>query len=259
MSRSSRLKEIRSYLAEKGQVSVAALCEIYDVSSVTIRKDLMRLEDEGFLHRTHGGAVLRDGILPPGFDDGQELPEMARRLEKLESLAEVASGYIRDGTWVYMSSGKTCNQLAQKILDRTLNVVTGGIHTVQTLSKGKNLSVFIPGGNLVVNAQNNLFLSGDWYLRALDDMYFDQSFVSISGISFETGYTVNNSIEILHIQKIKQRSKETIIIADSSKFGHQAFMSVASLDYANTIITNKDVPDEYREYFSKHGVTMLTD
>lgn len=259
MSRSSRIKEIRNYLTEKGQASVAELCDLYKVSSVTMRNDLTKLEEEGFLYRTHGGAVLRDSAIPDFIGDRHQFPDMAKRLEKMESIANVAASYIKDGSWIYLSSGNTCNQLARKILDRTLNVVTGGINTAQTLSSGKSLSVFIPGGNLVLNVQNNLFLSGDWYLRALDDMHFDQSFVSISGISFDTGYTVNNSIEILHVQKIKQRSRETIILTDSSKFNHQAFMSVADLDYADTIITNNDIPDDYREYFASHNIAVLTD
>ena len=230
MAKNTRINQIKELLHEKGKVDAAELCDLFDVSSVTIL--LIFTIDFGF--------------------------NLAVRMKKMESIAHVAADYIKDDTWIYLSSGLTGHEVAKKLLDRKLNVVTGGVDTAITLSEGNQLQIFIPGGN-VVRAANGRLLSGDWYIRALSEMRFDQSYISISGIDFTTGYSVNNSIELLHMEKIKEVSRETIIMADSTKFDYQAFMSVADLDYADTIITNNDLPDAYRDYFNAHGIKLLTD
>ncbi len=256
MFKVSRIEEIKKLLSDDGQVNVGHLCEIFGVSSVTIRNDLKLLEREGFLIRTHGGAVPREGYTGPVNDPPDAFD--AEAVEKRKKIAEVAAKHIKDGMWIYLSSGRTCYEIGKKLLDRSLNIVTGGLNTAIELSNSKSIEILIPGGNLV-RGNNFAFLAGDWFLRSLDEMRFDQAYVGVSGVDLKSGFTVNNSLEFRLIEKIKSVSIETIVIADSTKFGHRSFMPVADLTYANTVITNSDIPDEYREYFEKHHINLITD
>ena len=54
-----RTRVIRKYLEEHRKAETHTLSELLDVSEVTVRRDLERLEQEGVLLRTHGGAVIR--------------------------------------------------------------------------------------------------------------------------------------------------------------------------------------------------------
>lgn len=176
----------------------------------------------------------------------------------MRSLAKVAAQHITDNAWIYLSSGMTCYEIAKLLTGRKLNVVAGGLETAIVLSQTNTLSVFVPGG-AVTAMPNGCILSGDWYLRSLDELRVEQAFISVSGVDFITGYSVNNSSELLHIKKLKEVSRETIVVTDSTKFNHQAFLSAANLDYVDTVITNRDIPKEYRDFFNAHKVRLITD
>ena len=259
MSRRSRIDEIKSLLIRNTRVSVVELCQQFDVSTITIRNDLTALEKEGFLYRTHGGAVLRENQQENLSPQGSAATEnLSTRIEKMASLALVAADYIKNDTWIYISSGLTGFELAKQLLNRRLNVVTGGLDIAVLLSGGNSTTVLVPGG-IVVQQPNGHMLMGDWYLRALDEMRFDQAFISVSGVNFDTGFSVGSSTDFLHMEKIKCISRETIVVVDSTKFNHRAFMPLCDITYADTIITNKDIPDDYREFIIKSNIKLLTD
>ena len=259
MSRRSRINEIKELLMKNTRVNVTELCEMYGVSSITMRNDLTALEKEGFLYRTHGGAVLRESAEEKrGLQGGAAAQKLSERMEKLASLALVAAGYIHNDTWIYISTGLTGLELAKQLLNRRLNVVTGGLEIALLLSGSNSTTVLVPGG-IVVQQPNGHMLMGDWYLRALDEMRFDQAFLSVSGVNFDTGFSVGSSTDFLHMEKIKQISRETIVVVDSTKFDHRAFMPLCDITYADTIITNKDIPDAYREYILKNNIKLITD
>lgn len=256
MSKSNRINEIKELLLSNNRVSVTELSEKFNVSSITLRNDLTLLENEGFLFRTHGGAVLREEC--NALQGSSSAPNMAERMEKMASLASVASDYIQNDTWIYISTGLTGLELAKKLLNRRLKIVTGGLDIALLLSGGNATTVLVPGG-VVVQQPNGHMLMGDWYLRALDEMRFDQAFLSVSGVNFDTGFSVDNSTDFLHMEKIKKIARETIVVIDSSKFDHRAFMPLSDITYADTIITNRDIPDNYREFIIKNNVKLITD
>jgi DeoR/GlpR family transcriptional regulator of sugar metabolism len=252
-----RLNQIKEYIADKKRVKVAELSERFNVSNISIRQDLSILENEGFLVRSHGGAVLVERAAVSADTRPADNPALAFRLEKLRSIAEVAANYINTDAWIFISTGLTGQEIAKKIMDRKLNVVTSGLNIAILLAKSEN-TVMIPGG-IVFKRQNDHTVAGDWYLRALSELSIAQVFLSISGVSLETGFSVENPGEFLYMEKLKEISREIIVVFDSTKINERAFMSVADLTYADTVITNKELPDAYRVYFREHGIKLLTD
>ena len=252
-------------VAKKESVSVEELCQNFHVSSVTIRKDLTELEKEGLIVRTHGGAVpVKKGTVQSKAiqqelaGNVQQTAVSPQQLRKMQKIAEVAKDYIPNQSCIYLSSGYTCYEIARKLQDKTLTVVTGGINTAQVLSGVPGITVMLPGGT-VTPTPSGTMLSGEWYLKNLDDVRVDIAFISVGGIDLEQGYSLASSSELLHIRKLKEISRETVIVADSTKFGLQCLLSAAPLDYIDTVITNSDIPDAYRNYYRDHGIRVLTD
>lgn len=258
MGKTARLIKIRELLLENGQVDIAALCEMFNVSSVTIRQNLSELESEGFLVRTHGGAVLRENKDYLGTVTVGASSPLTPVLKKKIDVARVAADYIPDNIWLYLSSGQTCYEMGKFLLNRRVNIVTGGLPTALLLGESDSLSVLVPGGNLI-KTKDLTFLAGDWYFNALDSLSFDMAFVGFAGVDLKAGLSVDNPLEHKLILKIREVSKKVIVPVDSTKFGHRAFMSVADLDYADVVITNSDVPQEYRDYFKSHNIELITD
>lgn len=256
MDKELRKEAIISILQVEKSVSVQDLCARFNASAVTIRKDLAELEQAGLLIRTHGGAILKsESIYVPSTADPSG---SADRKAKIAAVAKVAAAYIQDESWIYLSSGVTCYEIAKLLDHRRMTVVTGGIDTAQLMAAMHSLDVYLPGGKITKTPQSSI-LSGEWYLRSLDDIRVNQAFISISGIDLDIGYSVANPSELLHMDKLKEISDETIVVADSTKFDHKSFLTAAPLDYVNTVITNRDIPENYRRYFEAHGIKLITD
>lgn len=254
--RDSRLSKIKEILLKDGHVEVTELSEQMSVSAVTIRSDLNVLEDQGFLVRTHGGAVLKNTALLPQPTPEQIYPQAEHVDRKLE-IARLAGRHVKENSWVYLSSGTTCIEVAKEFTSHKLNVVTGNLMAAQILAQGTAVQVLVTGGNLV-NDHQYTFLRGDWFLRALGEVSVEQAFLSVSGVDFD-GYSWGNALECesLMMETIRKVSKEIVVLADSTKFNKRSFLCAEKLDYADTVITNSDIPDEYRRYYEEHQIQLI--
>ncbi|MBC8586257.1 DeoR/GlpR family DNA-binding transcription regulator [Youxingia wuxianensis] len=256
MFKDSRLLKIKEILSKQGQVEVQVLSGLLGVSNVTIRSDLITLEQEGFLYRTHGGAVLRDAPLLHPLSMAPQGSGM-ENLEKKTELAVLAGQYVKENSWVYLSSGTTCSEVAKEFASHHLNVVTGNLVAAQILAKSHKAQVLVTGGNLVCGPEY-MFLRGDWFLRSMGEIVVEQAFLSVSGVDFD-GYSWGNALECetQMMDTIRRVSKEIVVLADSTKFNKRSFLCAETLDFADVVISNSDIPQEYVEYFEKHNIKLL--
>ena len=82
--------------------------------------------------------------------------------------------------------------------------------------------------------------------------------MGVAGIDFNGGYTIYHASELNVYNKIKSMCKEFIIAADYTKFNNVSFMRIGPLDIADAVITNENIPDDYKTYFFEHGVKIFT-
>src|ERR1700745_3563704 len=78
-----RAKEILRLLLSHGKTSVDELTRLFATSPASVRRDLMRLEERGLVHRTHGGAMLAGHVYEPfRFDASFQVREQRFAPEK---------------------------------------------------------------------------------------------------------------------------------------------------------------------------------
>lgn len=257
--KASRIKLIKDLLMEQGEVSTSKLCENFGVSSVTIRNDLALLEREGFVTRTYGGA--RCVKAPPQAPEPQLLEASpfthVSNIVKKKQIALAASKIVQDDTWIYLSSGTTCYELAKLLVNRRINVVTASLLTAQLLSNSAKTNVFIPGGSLKRREQGDISLAGEWYTRSISNISVDLCFLTIAGVDMTAGITINDTSELSLVHKLREIGKKAYLLVDSSKFDQRSFMSAGGLDYADGVITNKDIPQKYVDYFHEHHIELI--
>ena len=254
--KAARILKIKEIITENKQVNIKTLSSTLGVSNVTIHSDLKLLEQDGFLYCTHGGAVLRESTAAPAKDSAVSEAISKLGSGRIMEIAAVASDYIADDSWIFLGSGSTCCALAEALSQRKINIVTNNLKAATLLSASPTVNVLLTGGNLFKN--NAPFLYGDLFFNSLSNILFDKSFVGVSGIDKDFGFSVSNAVECSIFSKIKQISKETIVIADSSKFGKTSFMGIGSLNNADTIITDSNIPEDYRSYFNANNLKLLT-
>lgn len=255
MVKALRLMKIKEILNERGVVDIPTLSALTGVSKVTIRSDLITLENEGFLYRTYGGATLHQISAPK--PESVPLQSSARdRLPKMLELGSVVERHIMPNSWVLLGYGNTCREISRSLLNSNVKVVTGNIDAAVILSESKSVDIFIPGGYLHRH-YDYLMLNGEWYQKALVGLSVNQAYISVAGIDF-AGFSVGDVLECQTLELVRKISQEVIVVADSTKFGKTAFFRLSGLDYADTIITNDDIPNEYRELIQSSGVKLLT-
>ncbi|MGI6778896.1 MAG: DeoR/GlpR family DNA-binding transcription regulator [Acetivibrionales bacterium] len=246
-----RQNKIKEKLIKEKRVDVFELSELFSVTEVTIRRDLDKLEQEGFLIKTYGGAVLNEELIQKS-----RAPEPDEEItEEKRMIGRIASQMIENGEAVYLSPGTTCLEIARNIKNKKITVVTNDLLIGYELRDCTGIKVMVTGGDLI---QSTTVLVGGFTLQALDGIHINKAFISVKGINFDYGYTVGSYEEVMVIQGVRKISKEIIMVADYTKFNCTAFARLGDLTMAKKVITNKQVPSEYKKYFFEQAVKLYT-
>lgn len=246
-----RWEEIKEMLLREGKVTVAELSHKYQVSEVSIRKDLTLLEKQGYAIRFYGGASLAAPDASKHNPDSDFYQDPIRL-----SLAKRALQEISDGDCIFLGSGRSCCILA-RLLDRKKNliVVTNNITALQDLI-GCVAKVYLIGGEVTTTDQKTLFSSWDQAQSFTENIFVNKAFTSISGLDLKAGLTVNSIISTYVYRHIPKMSHHWFLMADLSKFDKISMYPVAELHDIQSIISNA-FPPKYAEYFKAAGVELI--
>jgi DeoR/GlpR family transcriptional regulator of sugar metabolism len=254
MLAAERHKKIKQLLFEYEKVDVSNLAEILAVSEVTIRKDLEKLERDGFLIRTHGGAVLRDDAPQDEKPSEADVPN----IESKKMIGIFAAALIQDRDVVFIGPGSTCIQIAKNLRDKKdIIVVTNNLGVMAELAGQPNCRVLGTGGELDAS-EYGVMLTGDIMVRNIREMYINKAFISVDGISFKRGYMIRNEFLAWMYRTLKEFSDEIIVVADHTKFGVNSLAGVGDLAFADKVISDQLAPHDYIKYFFEHDIQIFT-
>lgn len=244
----SRIEEIRKLLFTYKKVLVNDLSARFNISCVTIRKDLQQLEDEGIAKRIYGGAILADYALPSSLSNESDKTRIA--------LAERACDEIRDGDSIFLGSGKTCCYLA-KLLERfnNLSIVTNNITALNDLLKTDS-RVYLLGGEVTSTDAHTLFSCPENPNTFTNHIFVSKAFTSISGIDLQAGLTVHSIVSTHIYHKLTSIARSWYLMADNHKFGQIAMYPVADLNAFQYIIADS-MPEPYHDIFKKNDTRIL--
>lgn len=232
-----------------GKVAVLELSETLGVSPVTIRRDLERLEEEGSLYRTHGGALsLEMGGRETAHERSFSEKEEAFAAEK-QRIAEAAASMVEDGDSLLLTPGTTNMLLAGKLKGKQgLSVVTNAANIASSVAGQTDWNVILTGGKI---RPQSYALVGPLAEECLDKIRADKLFLGIDGLDFQTGLTTPSLEEASINRKMISLAKQVIVVTDHSKFGKAAFSRIAELRAVHTLITDKGLADEYADYIRR--------
>ena len=238
-------------IEKEGRVSVAELAKEFNVSEVTIRGDLKKLESQSTFQRTHGGAFLpKDDRRPTQWD----FRASSFSTEK-EKIGEEACKLINQGDKIFIDTGTTMECLARHLHSvGEATIITYDFRVAQTASMWPNIRVIFTGGYY----RNDIPLWGPDSIRTiLAHSMADKFFLSISGITHEEGLLESSSLAVENKQVMKKASKKTVLLVDSSKFGNKQGEKLGDINIVDTIITGKNAQDDYIEEFRSKGVEVI--
>ena len=246
-----RQRAILDQLRRSGKVTVEELTGDFRVSPPTIRTDLSRLEEQGLLRRTHGGAIATGNTLyEPPYAERAVLRQVEKR-----AIARAAAALVHEGETLLLDAGTTCHEIALYLKEfRRLTVVTNSLASAQALAENDGIETLLIGGVLQPRRRATL---GPLALRFLEPIRCDRAFVAMSGVHAVGGFTVVDFDAAQLKRKMLECAEQAVAVADSSKVGQMAFACVGSLSCASLLITDGNVSAEERAVLEESGLRVL--
>lgn len=246
-----RQSKILESLETKKYISVNELSEKLKVSVVTIRKDLTLLEQEAYLHRTHGGASKQMRYV---FDQTVTEKETQNVEEKTRIITK-ALDFIKENEFIILSSGTTVNLLAQKLYGfRNLTVLTPSLRVALEVCKNPNVNTIHLGGEVRKNSTSTIGVLAE---ETLSNFSCTTLFLGIEGIDLDYGLSSTNVGEAHLNKKMMERVDKTIVLADSSKIHKRGFGFICYVEKIDMLITDSNVDPEFVEELEKRGVEVV--
>lgn len=250
LSQAERHQQILDAIKLEGKVSVLELCNVLNVSSVTIRKDLNLLEKKNLLFRTHGGATLSN---PYTADRHVNEKEKIRSGEKTD-IATAAAALIQPDDCIIIASGTTVQFLARAIKPQgKLTVITAALNVATELNQHPDIEVLVLGGILRKSSSSGTGLYAE---KMLEDFSCSKLYLGVDGIDLEFGITTTHVMEAQLNRKMIDAAQKTIILTDSSKFGKRGFGRICGLEDVDHIITDKGISDHMLEKLKGMGIEV---
>lgn len=250
---SLRRDKIIELLNKKGQVKTQDLEKIFGVSAVTIRNDLEKLREDGYLERVHGGAVLPENeFAKPDYTfQTRSQKNVAAKIAICKSAAELIGeqrSFILDG------SSTVLNLIPYFKQKNKINIITNGVYTALKTKDFENVNTILIGGMLRSDSGAIEGLLGE---EILDKVNPDIMFTSAQGFTVEEGL-LNFELYLVQLKKkIAQKSNKIVALLDHSKINNSSTASFAPPNKIDTIITDKKTPEEEIEKIKKAGIKVI--
>ncbi|MEI6101732.1 MAG: DeoR/GlpR family DNA-binding transcription regulator, partial [Eubacteriales bacterium] len=233
---------------------VSSLSEILSVSEVTVRKDLEKLENDLFLIRTHGGAVIKEDL---SRDEEKALLD-APNMDSKRMVGLFAAALVQDRETIFLGGGSSCLQIAKNLHDKKdIIVITNNLSIMMELAGSPNCKVLATGGE-IDSSEYGIMMTGEILLGNIRNMYFNKAFISVDAISMKRGFMLRNAFLSRLYLEIKNLTDEMIVVADHTKFDKNALSVIGDLSFADKVISDQLTPHEYIKYFFENDTQVYT-
>lgn len=250
MNEADRINQIINILYKEESVTSERLESLFNVSPVTIRRDLQKLSEKGLIIRYRGGAMLARSTLghEPTLNERE-----TENLKKKRVIAKEAASLVKDGEVIALDVGSTTIELAKVLRGRSNITVFTASLSVASILLNTNVTVYLVGGML----QHKENCIGGPVARAVINQYhFDKFFMGAAGVSESSSFTDFGMDEVETKRAFIGRSKETIALVDSSKFGKVSFVTICKFSDINQIITDLDIDFKIENGIKKKGISF---
>ena len=256
MISSDRQNRIFDIVLRDHSVAVPDLARRFDVSPMTVRRDLASLAEAGLVERVYGGARLHSRA--GGIPVSQKLIE---HVAEKASIAKTAAALVQDGEVIAIDAGTTAVAFARELRGKNLTVVTNSFRVMDALVGAPNITLVGTGGFLMETALANSHLDpvfvGPIAEATLRQFRPSKAFLGTAGITLEEGLTDSRSIQY-HIKAVMMEiSREVYLLADHSKFGRVLYSVVGPVERLTGVVTDDGLSGQWRADLESLGVRVL--
>jgi DeoR/GlpR family transcriptional regulator of sugar metabolism len=250
-----RINILKSYLRERGRLDVHTVSEMLSVSEVTVRRDLEKLEDEGFLTRMHGGAIIKEPGEGPG--PSEELTaEEEKEQEDREEIARVAFLMVKDGDVIMLTNGPIARRIARKLSERgNVTVLTNDIDVALEVSSQAGNRAVLLGGSPDPECRA---LFGGLAQSYVQKFFVNKLFFEADGVSEQLQLTVSSQEKAALIKEALACAEDKIVLCEASRFARNAFYRLGDLSLVGKVVTNTSLPEGYKSRIFAMDIQLFT-
>ncbi|PID51367.1 MAG: transcriptional regulator [Pasteurellales bacterium] len=251
MLQNTRLQNILTLVEELDYISVSDLVEKFNVSAVTIRKDLTFLEQQGYLYRNHGGASKKSShTFERSIDTKKEI-----NAQQKKAIAQKAVSFIEENDSIILTSGTTIYQMAKEMRNvKNLTVLTPSLPVAFELCKNNDINLIQLGGEV---RKSSASVIGAFSESLLKEFSCNKLFLGIDGISIDFGISTSNIAEASLNKKMIEVAEQIYILGDSSKICKKGFGKICEINKIDCFITDKNIKDKQKQYLEAYGVNVI--
>lgn len=243
-----RKNRILEKLQEERRVVVSELSQLYNVSEETIRRDLEKLEHEGYAIKSYGGAVINENT-------SIDMPFNVRKNRNVvgkQKIAELVASMIQDGDKIMLDASTTAVFIAKALKEKErLTVVTNSIEILIELADVSGWNIISTGGTM---KEGYLALLGSKAEETIHSYWVDKTILSCKAFDREKGIMDSNELFANAKQAMIDSARESILAVDYSKFDNTAFARVMNMHKVQTVVTDMEPSEEWMRYFEQLGV-----
>lgn len=246
-----RHRMIQEVLAKRKLVTTAELVRLLGASEVTIRRDLVALEEEGLLKRTRGGAKLlvRPLEVEERFAAREQKNAAAKRV-----IGELAAGLIQSGEAIGVNDGSTVMQFAKQLVtqNREVFVVTNALNVAIALLEGSQIDVSVVGGVLRRTSFGTV-----WPTDAMTEPFrLDTAVLGADGLDSDEGVAMHHPFDTAFAERLIRRADRVIVVADSSKWTQRAKATLCAWSNVDVLVS-EECGEHMRARLRRQGVDVV--
>jgi DeoR/GlpR family transcriptional regulator of sugar metabolism len=248
-----RQNSIVSYIASNGRANVSQLAELFDVTDVTIRRDLITLEHRGHILRTHGGAISNN---EKSIWQKTSLEcRINQSIEKKKAIAKATVKLLKNGQSIFLDGGSTVAYVAKEMsLLKELLIVTNSLTIAQSVMGLNGNRVILTGGEL--ETQTDVIL-GPTCVEQLNRYRTDIAIIGVSGLLIDEGIFSSIPEEKATKSIMIKNAKKVIVVTDSSKIGQTAFTLVETIEKIDYIVTDSDLSKDKIQRLKEKKINLI--
>ena len=238
-----RQQAIADLIAQRGRLSVNELADRFAVTTETVRRDLSLLEKAGLVRRVHGGAV------PAASLSVLELAVNERDTSHAEQKDRVAAAALKflpgNGGTLLIDAGTTTARLAAQLPhDASFTVYTNAVPIASRLASRPNVDLHLLPGRVRATTQAAV---GEETVAALSLLRADVAFIGTNGLSTAHGLSTPDQSEAAAKRAMVAAGRQVVVLADSSKIGHESTVRFAELNQVDVVVTDQDIEAKDRD------------
>ena len=249
---SERQDKIIELINEQGSLTVGQICDTFDVSEATARRDLATLATQNVIRRVHGGAVRKYTVAT------SEAPIIHRQQENADvkkRIGEAAANLINDGETLLLVGGSTGIAVAHELLyHENLTIVTDSLIVSGILLQHAKHTVIMLGGT--INRDEHA-VRGTLSRIILNQLQVDKVILGTKAISVDRGLSVETPEEAELWRTYLEVAHHVIVVTDSTKFNQSALVQVCLLDSIHTLVTDSNIEPERALQIREMGVYLI--